>query len=198
MNTTRKDFLGLAGVFAAAGCASAPAIKPPRFKPIEIAGLEPKPDWWKCRPDEIIALCEGAKRCSRKEIICHTPLGYPVYALFYGDFSEPAPQTNWSAGQGSTTYRNYYGRAQGGKRRFLRIQRYIGRAAIIAHLRARHTGHAQQRLLHARLAVGAGHAADDQAFGRHAHCRPFFQLAKAALACLSAAAGMVMVSASVW
>ena len=90
------------------------------------------------------------------------------------------------------------GRAQGGKRCFLRIQRYIGRAAIIAHLRARHAGHAQQRLLHARLAVGAGHAADDQAFGRRAHCRPFFQLAKAALACLSAAAGMVMVSASVW
>ncbi|MCQ2391762.1 MAG: hypothetical protein MJ240_10095 [Kiritimatiellae bacterium] len=118
MNTTRKDFLGLAGVFAAAGCTSAPSIKPPRFKPIEIAGLEPKPDWWKCRPDEIIALCEGAKKCSRKEIICHTPLGYPVYALFYGDFSEPAPQTNWSAGQGSTTYRNYYGRAQGGKQTF--------------------------------------------------------------------------------
>jgi hypothetical protein len=90
-------------------------VKNPRFKPIEIPGLEPKPDFWKVRPREIAEVCESAVKCSRKEIICRTPLGYPVWALFYGDFSEPPPQTNWSAGQGSTTYRNYYGRAQGGK-----------------------------------------------------------------------------------
>ena len=94
-------------------------VKNPRFKPIEIPGLEPKPDFWKVRPREIAEVCESAVKCSRKEIICRTPLGYPVWALFYGDFSEAPPQTNWSAGQGSTTYRNYYGRAQGGKQTFL-------------------------------------------------------------------------------
>ena len=123
MATSRKEFLGALSLAAAfTGCTGTAAAKggfrPTRFKPIELEGLEPRPDFWKCRPDEIIDLCERATKCSRKEVICHTPLGYPVYALFYGDFNEPPPQTNWSAGQGSTTYRNYYGRAQGGKQTF--------------------------------------------------------------------------------
>jgi hypothetical protein len=126
MKTSRKEFIGALSFAAAmAGCRNFAGDKtsfsPPRFKPIEIAGLEPKPDFWKVRPTEIIELCQRATKCSRKEIICHTPLGYPVYALFYGDFSEPPPQTNWSAGQGSTTYRNYYGRPQGGTQTFLFI-----------------------------------------------------------------------------
>ena len=100
---------------AGAGCAT------PRFAPYEVAGLEPRPDFWKVRPDEIVRICETATRCSRKEVVCKTPLGYPVYALFYGDFNEPPPQTNWSAGQGSTTYRNYTGRPAGGKQTFLFI-----------------------------------------------------------------------------
>lgn len=109
---------------AFAGCANAiggdgvKEVKPPRFAPIKLNGLEPKPDFWRVRPDEIIALCESASKCSRKEVICHTPLGYPVWALFYGDFSEEAPQTNWSAGNGSTTYRNYYGHRKDGKQTF--------------------------------------------------------------------------------
>ena len=94
-------------------------MKPTRFPPIEIEGLEPRPGFWRSRPEEIVALCESATKCSRKEIICRTPLGYPVYALFYGDFDEPPPQTNWSAGHGSTTYRNYTGRPAGGKQTFL-------------------------------------------------------------------------------
>ncbi len=122
MNASRKEFLGaIAAAAAFAGCqSSAPAgIKPPRFAPIQLKGLEPKPDFWRVRPDEIIALCERADKCSRKEVICHTPLGYPVWALFYGDFSEDVPQTNWSAGSGSTTYRNYYGHRKDGKQTFL-------------------------------------------------------------------------------
>ena len=96
-------------------------IQPTRFKPFEVPGLKPRPDFWKVRPLEVVALCESATKCSRKEVICHTPLGYPVYALFYGDFNDAPPQTNWSAGQGSTTYRNYYGRKQGGVQTFLFI-----------------------------------------------------------------------------
>ena len=122
MNTSRKDFLGSLSLAAAfAGCGTAKGIQPTRFKPFEVPGLEPRPDFWKVRPAEIVELCERATKCSRKEVICHTPLGYPVYALFYGDFNDAPPQTNWSAGQGSTTYRNYYGRKQGGVQTFLFI-----------------------------------------------------------------------------
>ena len=91
------------------GKTAAPAIQPTRFKPIEIAGLAPRPDFWKVRPQEVMDLCARASKCSRKEIIAHTPLGYPVYALFYGDFNNAPPQTNWSAGSSSTTWKNYMG-----------------------------------------------------------------------------------------
>ena len=125
MKTSRKEFLGALSLAAAfAGCSTAEkgepsAIRPTRFAPIRFPGLEPKPDFWQVRTSEVMALCERATKCSKKEVLCHTPLGYPVWALFYGDFSEPAPQTNWSAGNGSTTYRNYYGRRTDGKQTFL-------------------------------------------------------------------------------
>jgi len=121
---SRKEFLGslaMASVFA--GCTSgkctAGGYLPTKFTPYHVPGLEPKPDFWRSTVEEIIAVCENAKKCSKKEVICRTPLGYPVYALFYGDFSEPAPQTNWSAGHGSTTWRNYYGNRPDGKQTFL-------------------------------------------------------------------------------
>lgn len=95
-------------------------VKPPRFKPMEISGQEPRPDFWKVRPGEILELCERAEKCSRKEIIAHTPLGYPVYALFYGDFTDDkSPQTNWSAGASSTTWKNYMGNPPPAKQTFL-------------------------------------------------------------------------------
>jgi hypothetical protein len=81
----------------------------PRFEPIEIKGLQPRPEFWKVRPAEILALCRKLTR-GRSEIIATTPSGYPVYAVFYGDFSEDAPQTNWSAGSSSGTWRSYYQR----------------------------------------------------------------------------------------
>ena len=122
MDTSRKGFLGSLSLAAAfAGCATPKSVNPTRFPPFAIPGLEPRPDFWKVRPHEIVELCEGAAKCARKEVICHTPLGYPVHALFYGDFGDPPPQTNWSAGQASTTYRNYYGRKQGGVQTFLFI-----------------------------------------------------------------------------
>lgn len=88
--------------------ASAQEAKP-RFEPIKITGLEPRPDFWKVRPAEILELCQKLTR-GRAEIIAHTPSGFPVYAVFYGDFSESAPQTNWSAGSSSSTWRSYYQR----------------------------------------------------------------------------------------
>ena len=94
-------------------------VRPTRFKPIELSGLEPRPDFWKVRPQEIIDICERATKCSRKEIIAHTPLGYPVYALFYGDFNDTPPQTNWSAGASSTTWKNYMGNPPPAKQTFL-------------------------------------------------------------------------------
>lgn len=81
-----------------------------RFEPIQL-GLEPRPDWWKVRPEEIIDLCSSVKR-GRSEVIAETPAGFPVHAVFYGDFSEPAPRTNWSAGSSSSTYKSYFAREE--------------------------------------------------------------------------------------
>lgn len=86
-----------------------------------VAGLETRPDFWRVRPDEITELCASATKCSRKEVIATTPRGHPVHALFYGTFDEPPPRTNWSAGQGSTTYRNYTGRPAGSPQTFLLV-----------------------------------------------------------------------------
>ena len=120
----RREFMaGMAALAAASShgraAADAPAIQPTSFKPIEIPGLAPRPDFWKVRPQEVMDLCARATKCSRKEIIAHTPLGYPVYALFYGDFNDAPPQTNWSAGSSSTTWKNYMGNPPPAKQTFL-------------------------------------------------------------------------------
>lgn len=93
------------GILAGASAADA---KPP-FRPIEIKGLEPRPAFWKVRPAEIQELCQKATR-GRSEIIARTPGGFPVYAVFYGQFTEGVPQSNWSAGSSSSTWRSYYQR----------------------------------------------------------------------------------------
>lgn len=97
--------LSLAGIL----CTAWAQESKPRFEPIRIAGLEPRPEFWKVRPDEIIDLCRKVAR-GRSEVIATTPRGFPVYAVFYGDFSETPPQTNWSAGSSSSTWRSYYQR----------------------------------------------------------------------------------------
>lgn len=78
------------------------------FAPMEIEGLEPTPEFWKVKPEQIIDICKNLK-VGRSEVIATTPFGYPVYACFYGDFSEDAPHTNWSAGNSSTTIDAYLG-----------------------------------------------------------------------------------------
>lgn len=78
------------------------------FEPLAVENLEPRPDFWKVRPQEIIDLCESVRK-GHSEKIAVTPLGFPVYAVFYGDFSEPEPQTNFSAGNSSSTIMSYLG-----------------------------------------------------------------------------------------
>ena len=90
----------------------------PRFAQCRPDGLEPRPDFWKVRPDEIISLCKGVRR-GKAEVIARTPLGYPVYAVFYGDFSEPPPQANWSASNSSSSWRAYAGDAPKDRQTFL-------------------------------------------------------------------------------
>ena len=80
----------------------------PKVAPCEIKNLEDRPHFWRVRPAEIVELCRNVKK-GRSEIIATTPGGRPVYAVFYGDFSEAAPQTNWSAGSSSTTWKTYVG-----------------------------------------------------------------------------------------
>jgi hypothetical protein len=89
---------------------SADAYRKPKFKPFEIPGLEPRPEFWQVRPDEVIKACK-AVRNGKVEVVAKTPLGYPVYAVFFGEFNEAVPQTNWSAGNSSTTKDAYIGDA---------------------------------------------------------------------------------------
>jgi hypothetical protein len=74
----------------------------------EIPGLEPAPEFWQVRPSQIVDLCQNVS-VGRSEIIATTPAGQPVYAYFYGEFNEPAPQTNWSAGNSSSAISAYLG-----------------------------------------------------------------------------------------
>ena len=80
-----------------------------KFPLIKWKGAAPSPSWWKVRPDEIIAQCASVCR-GRSEIIAQTPGGYPVYAVFYGNFNDEPPRTNWSAGRSSNGWSSYYNR----------------------------------------------------------------------------------------
>ena len=114
----RREFLAAAtGLPLLAGAAQS-EVRPPRFAPYAHPKLGPRPDFWKVRPDEIAERCRTVTR-GRSEVIARTPLRHPVYAVFYGDFSEPPPQTNWSAGASSTTWRNFVGDRKDGKQTFL-------------------------------------------------------------------------------
>ncbi len=70
------------------------------FEPLVIDYLESRPSWWRVRPAEIMEICRQTSKGTSR-IITETPGGFPVYAVFYGDFSDRKPQTNWSAGSSS-------------------------------------------------------------------------------------------------
>jgi len=65
----------------------------------EVKGALPRPSWWQCRNEEIEAACKAVKK-GNWEVIAHSPGGFPLYAVTYG---EPAPQTplNWPSATGS-------------------------------------------------------------------------------------------------
>ena len=75
-------------------------MKAPRFAPLRFDDLEPRPDWWRVRPEEIADLCSSVRR-GRAEKIADSSLGYPVCAVIYNDYEDAPPQTNWSAGSAS-------------------------------------------------------------------------------------------------
>ena len=79
-----------------------------KFEPYHIPDLESTPDFWKVKPSEIVDLCSNVTK-GRSEVIATTPAGFPIYAYFHGDLSEPAPQTNWSAGNSSSAISAYLG-----------------------------------------------------------------------------------------
>jgi len=80
------------------------------FQPIQL-NLEPRPGWWKVRTNEIIHVCKNVRK-GHAEIIAETPGGYPVYAVFYGDFHEDPPQSNWSAASSSSSWKTCFSRRQ--------------------------------------------------------------------------------------
>ena len=82
-----------------------------KFVRREYAGALPRPDWWLVRPDEIIALCENVKK-GKSEIVAHTPGGFPVYAVTYGEERPAAREINWPSATGSPRPELY---AQSGK-----------------------------------------------------------------------------------
>lgn len=93
-----------------AGTAEPAAEKGLHFAPIRLEGLGMRPDFWRVRESEIAGECRSVRR-GRSEIIARSPAGLPVYAVFYGDFSEPPPQTNFSAATGSSSTAAYNGKA---------------------------------------------------------------------------------------
>ncbi|MGE4564391.1 MAG: M14 family zinc carboxypeptidase [Victivallaceae bacterium] len=80
-----------------------------RFPPCRIEGLVERPAWWKVRPREIIEACRQVKK-GRAEVIAHTPLGFPVYAVFYGECPPVSGTANWSAGSSSDDPDAYFGK----------------------------------------------------------------------------------------
>ena len=102
-----KFFIG-AALAVALSAACSPKTAAPRFEPYIVENLEPRPDFWKVRPAEVIDLCSHLKK-GKAEVVAKTPLGFPVYAVFYGDFSEDAPRTNYSAGNSSSALSSYLG-----------------------------------------------------------------------------------------
>ena len=86
-------------------------MKKIKFAPLTIPGLEPRPNWWRVRVGEIIEQCRSIKK-GKVKIIANTPAGFPVYAIFYGDFQDVLPQTNWSAGASSGSLSSYFKRKE--------------------------------------------------------------------------------------
>lgn len=82
-----------------------------RFPQSSYGGEEPRPDWWRCRPEEIVAVCESVRR-GKARVVARTAAGFPVYAVFYGEFDDAPRPSNWSAAGSSGSYKSYYGQPE--------------------------------------------------------------------------------------
>ena len=71
------------------------------FEPYKIDTLEPRPEWWRVRVEEIKDLCSRIS-LGRVEMIATTPGGYPVQAVYYNCEPLPDPGVNWSAAASSS------------------------------------------------------------------------------------------------
>ena len=89
-----------------------------RFQPMTLPHLAPRPEWWRVRPSEIIERCRTVRKGTPR-IIAESAAGSPVYAVFYGDFSEEPHAANWSAASGSGDPAAYTGETGGGKQTVL-------------------------------------------------------------------------------
>ncbi len=83
-----------------------------RFPQSEYGGQAPRPSWWRCRPEEIADVCLGVKK-GRCEVIGQTAAGFPLFAVFYGEFNDGGPrQSTWAASSSSDAYECYYGQPE--------------------------------------------------------------------------------------
>ena len=78
-----------------------------KFERRTLKGALPRPDWWLVRPDEIGKICESVKR-GKCEVLAHTPGGFPVYAVTYGE-PKKARALNWPSATGSPHPEYYAG-----------------------------------------------------------------------------------------
>ena len=78
-----------------------------KFERRTLKGALPRPDWWLVRPDEIGKICESVKR-GKCEVLAHTPGGFPVYAVTYGE-PKQARELNWPSATGSPHPEYYAG-----------------------------------------------------------------------------------------
>ncbi len=67
--------------------------------PRKVDNTYERPAWWRVRIPELIEDI-GKVRKGRVEVVTHTPGGFPVYAVFYGE-NAPQRQTTWPSLTGS-------------------------------------------------------------------------------------------------
>lgn len=82
-----------------------------RFPKSEYGGEAPRPAWWLCRPEEIADICLNVKK-GRCEVIGQTAAGFPLFAVFYGQFDDRPRQSSWSAAASSDDFESYYGKPE--------------------------------------------------------------------------------------
>lgn len=88
-----------------------------RIKRLKLSNVAKRPEWWRSRPDEITVDAATVKKGIAK-VIAITPLGFPVWQVFYGDEGRvPRHKINWSSASASRP--ELYGTQPGEKQTIL-------------------------------------------------------------------------------